>query len=151
MVTRQQARFLEEQQRALHPENMSESDDESIPEPEPKVPVQQPDQINALITALINAANAAHPRQERAPERAAPFALLPGRIRAGPLDYNNPTDMKLFNKAIRGTDTKFDLKEGNLSTFLVKLKKHARIFGWDSILSIPDSLGTERNLATNSN
>jgi hypothetical protein len=151
MVTRQQARFLEEQQRALQQLNMSDTDEDSVPQEPPVEPPQQANQINELIAALINAANAANPNpiRNRDPGEPAPFALLPGKIRAGPLDYNNPTDMKLFNKAIRGIDPKFDLKEGNLSTFLMKLKEHARIFGWDTIMNVPDASGTERNLATN--
>jgi hypothetical protein len=57
--------------------------------------------------------------------------------------------MKLFNKGIIGSDTKFDLKEGNLHVFLNKFWEHARIFNWDAILQIPDSTATTRNLSTN--
>jgi hypothetical protein len=149
MATRQQARFLDERRRAQEQQaNMSSDSEDEIQQPEPEPAQQQPDHINALISALINAANAANPGRERAPARAAPFALLPGRIREGPLDYNNPTYMKLFNKAIRGIKSKFDLKEGNLSTFLVNLTEYARIFGWDGVLKVPDSSGAERNLVT---
>jgi hypothetical protein len=110
-----------------------------------------------LIEALIQAANAAAARNVPPPAPIIPpvvvppnpFALVPGQANDDPLDYSKPGDVKLFHRAIKGLEPKFDLKESSLQVFLSKVKEQARIFNWASILEIPDKNGTARNLVTN--
>jgi hypothetical protein len=144
MLTRAQRRELLLARAAMNP-----------PEPplDPQPQPQQPPDYAALIDALIGAANAAAaavPPVPVAPPPARPaFALPPGMTTNEPIDYSTTQGLKLFNQAIKGIEPKFDLKEGNLNTFLSKLKEHARIFNWRGILDIPDSDGIPRNLMTN--
>lgn len=102
------------------------------------------DAANANQAATVAAAAAAVP----AAQAASPFALLPGDARADPLDYKKPEDMKVFNKAVSGADTKFDMKEGNLRTFLDVVNEQARVFNWKDVVDIPDGNGDKRNLLT---
>jgi hypothetical protein len=82
-----------------------------------------------LINALIAAANAANNRNPQAPPPAiVPFALVPGQSNNQTLDFNKPADIKLFNRATKPLDPKFDLKEGNLYVFLSKVREQARIY-----------------------
>ena len=69
---------------------------------------------------------------------AVPFALYPGRATERPIGFHQEIkDIKIFNKAISGTETKFDLKSENLTVFLGKVNERARIYNWDTILQVP--------------
>jgi hypothetical protein len=104
---------------------------------------------DAAIQAIINAANAAAAAAQVAappPRQPAPFALWPGMANANPLDFNNPSDLKTFNKAIAPLQTEFDLKSENLKVFLECVKERARIYHWHDILMVPDDNGVHRNV-----
>jgi hypothetical protein len=116
---------------------------------------QNPDYAE-LIEALIQAANAAARNVPPPPAPVAPvivppapFALVPGQANNDPLDYSKAADVKLFHRAIKGIEPKFDLKENSLQVFLAKVKEQARIFNWAAVIDIPDTAGTVRNLITN--
>jgi hypothetical protein len=109
---------------------------------------------DAAVQAIINAANAAANAANAAqaagaiPQAPAPFALWPGMANANPLDFNNPSDLKTFNKAIAPLQTQFDLKSENLKVFLECVKERARIYHWHDILQIPDDNAIDRNILT---
>jgi hypothetical protein len=103
------------------------------------------DLINAIIAAMTAAAvPAAAPVVPAAAQ--APFAVMPGAANPNVLDYNKTDALKLFNKAIAALDSKFDLAEENLRTFLEQVRERARIFNWESLLTVEDSSGTDRSL-----
>jgi hypothetical protein len=108
--------------------------------------------VDNFIQALIDAANAARPAvapQAAAANVVAPvFALAPGLANANFLNFADSNDVKLFNKGIQPTDVKFDLKEGNLQSFLQAVSDRARLYNWSSILEVPDSTQVNRNLVT---
>jgi hypothetical protein len=66
-----------------------------------------------------------------------PFALFPGEANADILDFSLDRDMKHFKMAIKGLDTKFDLKPKGLKVFLESVKERSNICAWGALLSIP--------------
>ena len=77
----------------------------------------------------------------------APFALLPGFANAEvALDFTKGNDIKLFNRAIEGNSTKFDLQEDNLMVFLESIKEKSRIYNWTEVTNVPDSTGIVRDV-----
>jgi hypothetical protein len=114
--------------------------------------------IADMIQAIINAANAAGiaaaqnaapqpPVGVAAPVVPPPFALLPGMANADvALDFTKSNDIKLFNRAIEGNSTKFDLKEDNLMVFIECIKERCRIYNWTEVVTVPDSDGEERDV-----
>jgi hypothetical protein len=113
---------------------------------------QQPPDIDQMIQAFINAANAAAAAAAAAPPPPGPpvpFALLPGAAFNAPLDYNKASELKLFRSATTGMADKFDLKEEHMRVFLGNIKEHARTYDWQGIIMIPDADGIIRNLITN--
>jgi hypothetical protein len=62
------------------------------------------------------------------------------------LDFSKTDALKLFNKATTALDTKFDLIEEKMRTFMEQVRERARIFNWDSLLTINDDGRTPRNL-----
>jgi hypothetical protein len=104
---------------------------------------------NAAIQAIINAANAAAasaPVPVPPPRQPVPFALWPGMANAQPLDFNNPGNLKTFNKAISPLQMEFDLKSENLKVFLECVKEWACIYHWQDILQVPDDNGVNHNM-----
>jgi hypothetical protein len=59
--------------------------------------------------------------------------------------------MKIYNAATKGLEKKFDLKEDSLHLFLTEVKERVRTFGWNVIVTVPDSSvpPIPRNLLTN--
>ena len=116
--------------------------------------------IADLVEAIIAAANAANAANAAAAAAAvpvpppppppvvpAPFALLPGFANADvALDFTKGNDIKLFNRAIEGNSTKFDLQEDNLMVFLEAIKEKSRIYNWSHVIEVPDSTGVNRDV-----
>jgi hypothetical protein len=76
-----------------------------------------------------------------------PFALLPGMANADvALDFTKSNEIKVFNRAIEGNATKFDLKEGNLMFFIECIKERFRIYNWTSVVTVPDAEGEDREV-----
>jgi hypothetical protein len=111
-------------------------------------PATPQDLINALIAAAQAAAIAAVPAAAPIPPAAAqaPFAVMPGAANVNVLDFNQSDALKLFNKAIAALDTKFDLEEENLRTFIEQVRERARIYNWDGLLTVNDTAGVAKNL-----
>jgi hypothetical protein len=55
------------------------------------------------------------------------FARYPGLANNNVLDFNNPNDLKLFNKAIEGLSNPYSLSQDTLKVFLESIKERARI------------------------
>jgi hypothetical protein len=106
-------------------------------------PATPQDLINALIAAIAAVPAAAPIQPAAAP---APYAVMPGAANPNILDFNQSDALKMFNKAIAALDTKFDLAEENLRTFLEQVRERARIFNWDNLLTVNDANGVPRNL-----
>jgi hypothetical protein len=66
-----------------------------------------------------------------------PFALYPGAASNDPLNFAVDKDVKIFNKAIQGLESKFDLKLENLTVFLESVQDRASIYNWKHILEVP--------------
>lgn len=76
------------------------------------------------------------------------FSRMPGRDNQI-LDYNGPgknAARKIWEKAIVPLDIKFDGQSQNLILFLEGVSDRAKEFDWDSILTVPDGNGVNRNL-----
>jgi hypothetical protein len=105
-------------------------------------------------TAAMTAAAAAMPVAPVAPVVPVPpvppaFSLLPGSAALQPLTFTTAEDMKIYNAATKGLETKFDMKEDNLHLFLTEVKERVRTFGWTDIIMVPDSAAVARNMLTN--
>jgi hypothetical protein len=87
-----------------------------------QAPATPQDLINTLIAALA-AVPAAAPAQQAA--AAASYAVIPGAANPSILDFTQSDALKMFNKAITALDTKFDLAEENLRTFLEQVRERA--------------------------
>jgi hypothetical protein len=98
---------------------------------------------NAVIQAIIQAANAATANAAAAAAAAAPAAAViaawPGGANNNALDYNVAADLKVFNRSIEALPTKFDLKADKLKVFLECVKERALIFDWSAVITIPDT------------
>ena len=75
----------------------------------------------------------------------APFALTPALIKNTYLDYTNPADVKLYNKAVQPLEPEFDLDPSGLKLFLENLKQRAFVSNWNNTLTVP-SQGIVYNL-----
>jgi molybdopterin-guanine dinucleotide biosynthesis protein A len=111
-------------------------------------PATPQDLINALIAAAQAAAVAAVPAAAPIPPVVAQalYAVMPRAANPNVLDFNQTDALKLFNKAIAPLDTKLDLAEANLRTFLEQVREQSRIFNWDSLLTVDDATKVPRNL-----
>jgi hypothetical protein len=111
-------------------------------------PATPQDLIDLLVAAARAAAVAAVPAAAPIPPAAAPapYAVMPGAANPNELDYTQSDALKLFNKAITALDTKFDLAEENLRTFLEQVRERARIFNWDALLTVKDATNVDRHL-----
>ena len=100
------------------------------------------DFIDAVLA--IAAAAAANPP----PAVAVPFALLPGAANINAIDFNTRAGNAMFDRAIAPLDIKYGLQEEGMNTFLEQVRERARIYAWDDLLTVPDSLATPvpRNL-----
>jgi hypothetical protein len=110
---------------------------------------QAPPDIDALVQALIAAANAAAAAAIPPVPPVAPFALLPGAAYNAPLDYSKASELKIFRASTTGMDDKFDLKEQHLRVFLETIKEHVRTYNWVQIITVPDDNAVNRDLVTN--
>jgi hypothetical protein len=104
---------------------------------------------DALIQALITAAQAATAAAIPPVAPPVPFALLPGAAYTAPLDYSKASELKIFRASTSGMDDKFDLKEDHLRVFIETVKEHVRTYNWMTIVTIPDDNAVDRNLITN--
>jgi uncharacterized small protein (DUF1192 family) len=104
------------------------------------------DALIAAATASTNAANLTAAAVVPPATAVVPFALLPGEANVDPLDWTKAESMKLFNKATTAIDTKFSLIEDNLRTFIEQVRERSRIFNWETLLTVADSGGINRNL-----
>jgi hypothetical protein len=66
-----------------------------------------------------------------------PFALFPGEADAIIIDFPLQWDMKHFKMAIKGLDTKFDLKPKGLKVLLESGKERSNICARGVLLTIP--------------
>jgi hypothetical protein len=76
---------------------------------------------------------------------AAVFSRYPAAFNQGILDYAQESDRKVFCNAVKGIDTPYDLKTGNVRVFLETVKEHATIHGLGECISIPVN-GANSNL-----
>jgi hypothetical protein len=95
-------------------------------------------------TAAMNAAAANVPQAQ--PVIIAPFALHEGNAFMPPINWANPNDVKFYNRAIKGSDVKFDLSSAKLNQFMVKLKIRASTCGWANVTEVPDDQGILRDI-----
>lgn len=100
--------------------------------------------IQQFLDALT-AHMAANPPQAPA---AVPFALFPGAVNQGVLNFNKSEIAKLFYKAVTPVDPQYDLQEHLLRTFLEQVLERARLNNWDDLLMVPDAATTPRNIIT---
>jgi hypothetical protein len=109
------------------------------------------DLINMRITAAMAAAVPPVPAAALIPPAAAPapYAFMPRAANPNVLDFNQTDALKLFNKVITALDTEFNLAEDNLRKFLEQIRERTRIFNWENLLTVNDSVGTARNLINN--
>ena len=124
-----------------------------------RVPIQPPvdpppaimdaAQMQQFVDALIAAAAASTQAANATAANAAtttPFALLPGSSNTNSLDWTKAEAMKLFHKAVTSLDSKFSLIEETLRTFLQQVRERSRIYNWDTLLTVKDTDGIDRNL-----
>jgi hypothetical protein len=67
------------------------------------------------------------------------FALFPGRVAQLPLDFSNTADVKLYHKAIETLKVPYDLSPIRLHEFLCGVRERATAYGWEDIITLPDS------------
>jgi hypothetical protein len=95
----------------------------------------------AALQQLLQQAIAAQPPAAVQPAAPAAFARYPGLANNNVLDFNNPNDLKLFNKATDGLSTPYSLTQDSLKVFLESVKERARIYNWTEILMVADTAG----------
>ena len=105
--------------------------------------------VEALIAAAAASTTAANAVAQQNAAAAATFALLPGASNTNSLDWTKAEAMKLFNKAVASLDSKFSLIEDTLRTFIEQVRERARIYNWDTLLTVADTGGTDRNILDN--
>jgi hypothetical protein len=99
----------------------------------------------AALQQLLQQAIAAQPQPPAAqPAAPAVFARYPGLANNNVLDFNNPNDIKLFNKATEGLSSPYSLTQDTLKFFLESVKERARIYNWNDILLVTDVDGTDQ-------
>ena len=67
------------------------------------------------------------------------FALAPGRVNKGIIDYSSSEGIKHFNKATEPTKKLFNGQAENLHYFLTQVSDRIKDFGWESITTITNS------------
>jgi hypothetical protein len=95
----------------------------------------------AALQQLLQQAIAAQPPVVAQPAAPVAFARYPGLANNNVLDFNNPNDLKLFNKATEGLSSPYGLTQDSLKVFLESVKERARIYNWNEILSVADAAG----------
>jgi hypothetical protein len=65
------------------------------------------------------------------------FALTPALANREILDYNDPSDTKLFKAATEKLPIEFDCSSENLPLFLAQLRDRAAVYDWLALLLIP--------------
>ena len=71
------------------------------------------------------------PPQQALPPQV-PFALTPGQLQSGTIDYRTKEGKKLFDKAIEPLPDKYDGSAGGLALFLSQLETKATNCGWNN-------------------
>ena len=73
-----------------------------------------------------------NPLQGQGGANAIRFALTPGQIPSGIIDYSTKQGMKLFEKAIEALPKKYDGSADNLALFLSQLERKSTNCGWNN-------------------
>ena len=75
-----------------------------------------------------------------------PASLFLSTDSSTPLDLEDTKDRKLYTNAIKGIETKYDLSPQKLKAFLDDVHDRSQLYGWGSILSVPDKDDKKRNI-----
>ena len=76
------------------------------------------------------------------------FALHPAQVDTDVIDYKNAEGMKLYKAATTKLPQEFNGEAAHIRMFLQALRQRVDAFGWNDLVTIPDSDGKDRNLLT---
>ena len=97
------------------------------------------------ITTRAQAASRARYQARLEPTKiaAATFALTTGRASTVTLDYTAAEGIKFYNKATKGMETTYDLRDKGLYAFLRQVSYQANQMNWDNIINVPVTVDRE--------